>query len=282
MHGREHDRTLISRYRIRMKMATDTVSAGARARIPQRTLRKDRWWVAPAITGVVLLAFAIYATWRAFMNKYYVAGQYISPLYSPCLAANCVEGSGELTLVGSWWKLSPALLILPFPLVFRGTCYYYRKAYYRSFWLSPPGCAVAEPHSKYTGETRFPLILQNVHRYFFWILLLFNAILTIDAVIAFRNPQGEWGHMGLGTLVLMTNAALLWLYSLSCHSCRHAVGGRLNHFSRHPIRYWMWTQVSKLNARHLVWAWASLFSVALADLYVFLVASGTISDPMFF
>ena len=75
-------------------------------------------------------------------------------------------------LFGSWWGLSPALLILIFPLGFRLTCYYYRKAYYRGFWASPPACAVAEPHKKYTGETRFPLILQNIHRYFFYAALL--------------------------------------------------------------------------------------------------------------
>ena len=124
---------------------------------------------------------------------------------------------------------------------------------------------MAEPHSRYTGETRFPLIFQNLHRYFFYFALVFNVILTYDAVLAFRGTDGSWGHMGLGTLVLLANAALLWLYSLSCHSCRHIVGGRLNHFSRHPR-----------------FAWYSLFSVALADLYVFLVASGTISDPRFF
>lgn len=241
-----------------------------------RTSRRDPWWLSPVLVGLGLGAFGVYALVVALQGDGYLytgeGAHYLSPFYSPDLPA----------LLGLDPPFSPAFLVLWVPLGLRATCYYYRKAYYRSFWLSPPGCAVAEPHSKYTGETRFPLILQNVHRYFFWILLLFNAILTIDAVLAFRNPQGEWGHMGLGTLVLMTNAALLWLYSLSCHSCRHAVGGRLNHFSRHPIRYWMWTQVSKLNARHLVWAWASLFSVALADLYVFLVASGTISDPMFF
>ena len=110
---------------------------------------------------------------------------------------------------------------LVFPLGFRLTCYYYRKAYYRSFWLSPPACAVAEPHAKYTGETRFPLILQNVHRYFFYLGVVLALILTYDAVIAFRDRQGDWGHMGLGTLLLLVNAVLLWAYTLSCHSCRH-------------------------------------------------------------
>ena len=30
---------------------------------------------------------------------------------------------------------------------------------------------------------------------------------------------------------------MLWGYTLSCHSCRHVTGGRLKHFSKHPMRY---------------------------------------------
>jgi hypothetical protein len=148
--------------------------------------------------------------------------------------------------------------------------------------LSPPACAVAEPHKHYTGETRFPLILQNVHRYFFYFGLALNVILTYDAVLAFQSPSGEWGHMGFGTIVLVVNASLLWLYSLSCHSCRHIIGGRLKHFSRHPIRFRAWGVISKLNAKHMQLAWVSLIMVALADLYIRLVASGWITDPRFF
>lgn len=230
----------------------------------------------------MLVAFIIYSTIRAFAANNYYAAPYISPFYSPCLATSCVPGAGELHVVGDWWRLSPALLILVFPLGFRLTCYYYRKAYFRAFWLSPPACAVAEPHSGYTGETRLPLLLNNLHRYFFYAGLVFNVILTYDAVLAFRNADGQWGHMGLGTLVLLANAVLLWLYSLSCHSCRHAMGGRLKHFSRHPWRYKAWTVVSRLNARHMQFAWISLVGVALADAYVALVAAGTIADPKFF
>ena len=261
---------------------TAGTTAPGRAQISARTLRTDRWWVQPAVTVVVLVAFIIYATIRAFANDYYYSAPYISPFYSPCLATNCVPGAGEISIFGDWWKLSPALIILIFPLGFRLTCYYYRKAYYRGFWSSPPACAVAEPHGKYTGERRFPLVLNNLHRYFFYAGLLFNVILTYDAVIAFRDSTGAWGHMGLGTLVLLANAALLWLYSLSCHSCRHVMGGRLTHFSKHPVRYKAWTFVSKLNTRHMAFAWASLIGVALADFYVALVAGGTITDLRFF
>jgi hypothetical protein len=264
---------------------------GARAAIPGRTLRTDRWWVSPAISGGVLAAFAVYATWAAFQNSDYFARPYISPLYSPCIASICERArSGavhgihvpSIGIFGPWWGISPAILILIFPLGFRITCYYYRKTYYRSFWLSPPACAVAEPHKRYTGETRFPLILQNIHRYFFYAAALFAALNTYDAVVSFRNTRDQWGHMGLGTLVLCANAVMLSLYTVSCHSCRHIIGGRLKHFSKHPIRFKAWGVVSKLNKHHMELAWVSLVVVALADLYVRLVASGTIHDPRFF
>ena len=155
-----------------------------------------------------------------------------------------------------WWPLSPALIILIFPLGFRLTCYYYRKAYYRSFWLSPPACAVAEPHKAYTGETRLPLILQNIHRYFWYAAVLVALILTYDAVLAFRDEDGDWGHMGLGTLILLVNVVLIWLYTLSCHSCRHIVGGRLRHFSQAPGPLPGCGPGSrKLNASHARYAW---------------------------
>lgn len=258
-------------------MATGVFSS-SRAKIKERTLRTDRWWLQPAITFAVLFSFVIYATFRAFENKYYFAEPLISPFYSPCLTTACVEGSSHLgqPFNNKYFGIgiSPALFILIFPLGFRMTCYYYRKAYYRAFWMSPPACAVAEPHSKYTGETRAPLILQNSHRWFFYAGLLFNILLTYDAVIAFRNEDKEWGHVSVGTLVLLFSAVMLWMYSLSCHTCRHTIGGRLKNFSKHPVRYKAWTFVSALNHKHPTFAWISLFGVAFADIYVRQVASG--------
>ncbi|UYQ64196.1 hypothetical protein [Streptomyces peucetius] len=260
------------------------VHEATRATIAPGHLRTDRWWLAPALTAAGLLAFIVYSTWRAFANDDYYAAPYVSPFYSPCLAENCepMRAGPNWEIFGSWWGLSPALLILIFPLGFRLTCYYYRKAYYRGFWASPPACAVAEPHKKYTGETRFPLILQNIHRYFFYAAVPVAGILTYDTVLAFRDENYEWGHMGLGTLVFLVNIVLIWAYTLSCHSCRHIIGGRLRHFSKHPVRYRLWDWVGRLNARHMQLAWASLLSVALADFYVYLVASGVFDDPRLF
>jgi hypothetical protein len=257
------------------------VGGPTRAQIGERTLRQDRWWLYPAATFTVFFAFIVYATFRAFQGSYYFSEPYLSPFYSPCLG-DCVEGASDFGQPFAGWPLSAALIILIFPLGFRLTCYYYRKAYYRAFWLSPPACAVAEPHGAYTGETRFPLILQNIHRWFWYAAVLVLAVLTFDAVLAFRDEHGNWGHMGLGTVLMVVNVVLLAVYTLGCHSCRHIVGGRLRHFSKHPVRYRLWTWVSKLNARHAQYAWYSLFSVALVDLYIALLAAGVFDDPRFF
>ena len=249
-----------------------------RPRSKPPNLRVDRWWIGPLITVTVLLAFIVYGTWVTLINADYFVDPYLSPFYSPCLAANCDETTWNL--VGDWWRLSPALLILPFPLLFRTTCYYYRKAYYRSFVWSPPACAVPDAQSRYRGETRFPLILQNAHRYFFYLALPFPIILAWDALKAL-DFDGEFG-MGLGTLVLLVNAVLLGLYTVSCHSCRHLVGGGLKSLSRAPVRLRLWKVVTRLNLRHSRLAWISLFGVALADVYVRLLANDVFTDPRFF
>ena len=264
---------------------TTGVNGPTRARLDVKTLRTDRWWLTPLATFVVFGAFVVYATWRAFQGSSFYSEPYLSPFYSPCLTDTCeTAGAADFGTPFGWWSLSPALIILIFPLGFRMTCYYYRKAYYRSFWLSPPACAVAEPHGSYSGETRFPLILQNIHRYFWYAAVVVALILSYDAILAFGPAQGESDgiHMGLGTLLMVANVVLIWLYTLSCHSCRHITGGRLRHFSKHPVRYKMWTFVSKLNNNHARYAWYSLFSVALVDLYIYLLATNVFDDPRFF
>ena len=243
-----------------------------------KTLRRDRWWLAPLITVVVLGAFTIYGTWAAFVNTDYYVRPYLSPFYSPCLATSCHHAT--VRLFGSWWHFSPALLILPFPLGFRLTCYYYRKAYYRAFFWSPPACAVPDARARYSGESRFPLILQNVHRVFFYLVLPFPILLLWDALRAFDFPDGF--GMGVGTVILLVNAVLLGTYVLSCHSCRHVCGGRLDCLSEKPTRYGLWKFVTRLNERHMLIAWISLVGVATTDLYVRLVANGTIRDLRFF
>jgi len=172
--------------------------------------------------------------------------------------------------------VSPALLILWGPALFRLTCYYYRKAYYRSFWLAPVACAVRDVKAGYTGETRFPLILQNFHRYAWYVAVVFIVFLTWDAILAFRFPDGF--GIGVGTLVMWLNVILLAGYTFSCHSCRHICGGHVDVFSKSPTRYTLWHVISRLNERHPMYAWLSLGSVGLTDLYIRLVSMGVIRD----
>ncbi|MDY7084502.1 hypothetical protein [Paractinoplanes brasiliensis] len=255
----------------------------SRAAITAKTLRTDRWWLAPLITFIGLGAWVTYATVRVFMHNYYFveAYHYLTPFYSPCLTDRCVEGSALFgTPLPSFWLIPEAAFTLPFLLLFRLTCYYYRKAYYRAFWLSPPACAVPDGHKTYSGETRFPLIFQNGHRYAFYAAMIISVINTWDAIIAFRSPGGGFGF-GLGNIILLGNVIMLWAYTLSCHSCRHITGGRLKHFSKHPVRYRVWTFVSKLNVRHMQLAWITLGTLALTDFYVMALSAGWFSDLRF-
>jgi hypothetical protein len=233
------------------------------------TLRRDAWWIEIIPIIVLMGGFSVYATLRAFEGRFYSWGPYLSPFYSPLIDPD-----------HHWWKFSPALLILAGPLGFRATCYYYRKALYRAFLLDPPACAVGESSGrKYRGEAAFPLILQNVHRYFFYLAVLFIAFLWHDAFLSYFF-NGHFG-VGVGTLVLTLNVLLLSLYTFSCHSLRHLVGGKLDCFSCATFgrsRFEAWRVSTFLNERHMLFAWCSLLSVGFADFYVRMVASGAIRD----
>jgi hypothetical protein len=248
--------------------------------------RRDAWWALPLATAIVLGSFIAYSTWAAFQNAHYWAPPYLSPFYSPCLSAKCLHvtfGYGlpeiSLPIIG---VLSPAFLILWGPGLFRLTCYYYRKAYYRSFWFSPPACALPDAQKRrYTGETRFPLVLQNYHRYLWYVAVIFIVLLTWDAILAFRFPKPGGGTefgIGVGTLVMWVNVILLAGYTFSCHSCRHVCGGHVDVFSKAPTRYRLWRVITRLNEQHPMFAWLSLFSVGLTDLYIRLVSMGVIRD----
>ena len=52
----------------------------------------------------------------------------------------------------------------------------------------------------------------------------------------------------------------------------------MNQFSKAPSRYALWKIVTRLNERHPTFAWLSLFSVGLTDLYIRLVSMGVIRD----
>src|SRR5580692_383385 len=62
---------------------------GARSIGPMRTARPDRWWLTPLANGMFLGVLTAYAAWAGFQTRHFATGSYISPLYSPCVAADC-------------------------------------------------------------------------------------------------------------------------------------------------------------------------------------------------
>jgi hypothetical protein len=261
--------------------------------VPVPHLRKDTWWVLPVTVVLVLGSFIVYSTWAAFQNAYYWAPPYLSPFYSPCLSSSCLHvtfGYGlpdiQLPIVGI---LSPAFLILWGPGLFRLTCYYYRKAYYRAFLFDPPACqagvqakdrfwAGKSATEGYRGE-RALFVLNNVHRYFLYASIIVVAFLWYEAFRTLFGPQGF--QVSVGSLLWFLNIVLLSAYTFSCHSFRHLVGGNKDCYTclrGGNARRKTYNFVSRLNLRHPNWAWYSLFSLVATDLYLRLLQAGAITD----
>jgi len=257
------------------------------------TQRSDRWWFEPLWTGFGFLCFVIYTTWAMLQGDYYWwsagvegFGGYLSPFYSPLIFINPIANGAapmDHSWFGSWpewWPnlipASPAILILAGPLSFRMTCYYYRKFYYRAYFMSPPGCSVKGiRNKKYKGETAL-LIFQNLHRLTLYIAIGIIFILSYDAILSFFQG-GKFG-VGVGSIILTINPILLIGYTFGCHALRHLSGGNKDCFTcpngKLTFRYRVWKGVSWLNGRHMMWAWISMIWVAFTDIYVRMVSSG--------
>src|SRR5450432_2455821 len=191
------------------------------------TKRADNWWIQPLFVFIGLSSFIVYATWAALQGQHFRFGPYLSPFYSPELIGSSTAWFGARpNWIPAW--VTAAMLILWAPGGFRVTCYYYRGAYYKAFWADPPSCAVGEPRSSYRGEAKFPLIIQNVHRYFLYIAIVFIGILTYDVYLATQFPGPTYPGpepvqhfgVGVGTLIMLVNLVLISCYTFSCHSFR--------------------------------------------------------------
>jgi hypothetical protein len=241
--------------------------ASAREASPGRA-----WWIEPALTVVCYTAFVIYATWSVFSGTIVFVDPYISPFFSTWLGFGLLR----IPIIGI---LIPFLAVIPLGL--RGSCYYYRKSYFRSFFWDPPACAIRElKRGRYRGETRFPWVLNNYHRYFMILSLVVIVFLWVDVIRAFSYHGRPF--VGLGSLVMLINVILLTLYTITCHSLRYLMGGRIDRFSR--VRGGMiWHRITMtlnwLNPAHGAWAWYSMFSVALTDVYIRLLMAGVIHEP---
>jgi hypothetical protein len=232
------------------------------------TERTDAWWVAPLVQGLMLGTLICYANWAAYQGEYYEVGNYLSPLYSPLII---IPGL----------PFSPAFLILLPPVLFRATCYYYRKAYYRSYFLDPPGLRglgaeqgegvprrdglpvrAAEPPSlRVLRDAPLPAVplarLLSRHP-----LRRLVRHRRRDA----RDPRQRDGADALQLLLPLRAAP------------RRREPRLLLVQRGQPARHAAWKAASVLNERHMLFAWTSFVTVCGADLYVRLVAMGTITD----
>jgi hypothetical protein len=259
-----------------------------RARDFAHTSRVDAWWLQPAATAAGLVLFFGYLTLRAFDATHVWYDPYISPTVAPPVFTPASGYPGAVPVDQAWlgafpawwpWFLpqSPAFFFPALAIAFRFTCYYYRGAGYKALVFSPPSCAVSGGSRRYRGETAL-LLFQNLHRYTLYGALFLLVCLWWEGLSAFFRG-GQFG-IGVGTVVMLVNAALLSAYSFGCHSWRHLVGGRLDCFScgAAPTRYGLWKGSTWLNERHMLFAWCSLVWVAFTDLYIYLVSTGTIHD----
>ena len=154
------------------------------------TLRPDAWWIEILPTIRRLQCICNLYNLESFQGKFYEwGGDLISHLFcSPLIDPE-----------RHWWPYSPALLILAGPVGFALPAITTVR-YYRAFVMHPPSCVVSEGRkTNYCGENAFPLILQNVHRCFFYIGAIFLGFLWYDAIVAFdfggKCGIGVWlGH----------------------------------------------------------------------------------------
>ena len=258
------------------------------------TDRVDRWWTGPSAMALYLGFMVAYSTWRGFMEAdFWIFSEFgasagyptmaiesanshvLSPLFSPLI----VPGENSWVPTQLQW-MSPAMFILIFPAGFRGTCYYYRKAYYRAFMQQPTGCAVSKPWNEYSGETGL-LVVQNLHRYFMYIALAYLPILSYDVWLSMNfhlDDVHEYG-ISVGTLILLINVIMLTGYTFGCHAFRHIVGGASNNWTGTPMnkmKYKLWKMSTMFNEHHKEWALYSLFWVMFTDFYIY-----ACTDPFF-
>jgi hypothetical protein len=228
------------------------------------------------VTRVVFSAFVLYALGVVLFEHSGQYQNYVSPFFSPPL--------------GQWLSVpvAPAVLVAWIPLLFRGTCYYYRREYYHAFAADPFVCGVRErPGRAYTGERKWPWVFNNSHRYWWYLAVIVLLFLWKDTVSAFVF-HGHFG-IGLGSIILLINVVLLTGYTLSCHAFRHLVGGNRDCFTcpqrvaapRPSTRFRLWRSISGWNRHHGSLAWASMASVWAADVYIRLLMAHIIPDVRF-
>jgi hypothetical protein len=263
-------------------MTTEAVPAPGAVGSPTRKLgatsRTDRWWIQPLLIIIALSTFGIYSIVVVIINKHFVDTADGAHLLSPFASPNLNEiFSWNLPIVSVW--------VLWAPLGLRLTCYYYRKSVYRAFFLSPPACTVAGlQRKKYAGETKLPFVLMNFHRFFFYAATVVIGFLGYDVVrsLFYKTATGTHFGISLGSGIMLLNVVMLSSFTFGCNSFRHLIGGKMNCFDCGTVaktRHGLWKKVTTLNGNHQLFAWVSMYTVGLTDLYIRLASAGVFTDP---
>ena len=184
-------------------------------------------------------------------------------------------------LTDPWY--SPTVLVIPFVGLFRLTCYAYRKDYHRHLFDHPVACELNTRQDKfgraYTGETRF-FRVENFHRYFMYIAVAILPFFFYDFYVSMTYTPGSI-ILSIGGIIILINAIAVTIYTFSCHSIRHLVGGRMDCFScttAHKSGGKVFRFQSIFNRHHEALAWTSLAMFVFVDLYIRAVAAGIIPN----
>jgi len=244
-----------------------------------RTNRIDNWMGQPMAMGGALILLLLYTAWRLTIGDadiHYDDHRVTSPIFSPDIIY-------MFGITGHPGWVNSAILILWIPFGFRGTCYYMRRVYYRSFFMSPVACWVDEPEINkklgYQGEKRL-FVINNIHRYMLFLAIAILLVKWYDVVHSMHIMSGF--ILDVGTIVLAIESALLTMYVTSCHAFRHVIGGRLDRWTTGTsgLMGKMHDFVSKkwINKSHGFWFWTSLSFVFIGDIFIMMVANGTIPE----
>jgi hypothetical protein len=177
---------------------------------------------------------------------------------------------------------TPVSWIIPIPLMFRLTCYYYRKAYHRHLFTHPLQCGITEHKGRIYGGERGFFIFNNLHRYFLYAAIIITPFLVRDFVNSLFVPSLGLA-LTVGGVLLLANAVSLILYTWSCHSLRHLLGGNLDCYScvfAGKERKAIYDFQSWFNRHHMLLAWTSLIIYSIVVVYIRGVAAGIIPDPV--
>ena len=245
-----------------------------------QTQRRDNWWLSPLLVFLGFGAFLVYANWAAFQKPITT----LRPLHLPLLfarnlrrfAARLVRPQTRLVPRASCPSRrpssssgSPACSASPATTTAAHTT--------KPSGRTPPPAPSANPAKPTAANEPFRSILQNFHRYFLrlsyivWAFLVYDVCegLLVRRPLRHRPRQPSSSPSTSFSSAATSSAATPSATSSAAPSTRSP---------NTPSATSSTTASPASTAAHKKWAWASLFSVGFADIYVRLCSMGIWSD----